>query len=173
MICRCGWSLIRCWDLADGRWKIVANTLGDLTKRENRYEHHFFDRKRSVDSGSYPYAVASTGSGYNEADTFDVQFVFDPEVRPMPSHCRQRPSPRPDEYRRLAAASRHCARTMRSNLDNSQTSDSRYAVRPFAYVDEDSTTRGDARGRCSTTTAKWCASRMAWCRSRAIAAARM
>ena len=43
MICRCGWSGIRCW-ASPGRWKIVANTLGDLTKRENRYEHHLFGR---------------------------------------------------------------------------------------------------------------------------------
>ena len=41
--------------MTDGRWKIVANTLGDLTKRENRYEHHFY---RPGGDREYPFAVA-------------------------------------------------------------------------------------------------------------------
>ncbi|HEY4234455.1 MAG TPA: prepilin-type N-terminal cleavage/methylation domain-containing protein, partial [Lacipirellulaceae bacterium] len=51
-----------------GRWKIVANTLGDLTKRENRYEHHSYapSPPSPLQPGRfYPFAVASSGSNYS------------------------------------------------------------------------------------------------------------
>ncbi len=50
---------------SDGRWKIVANTLGDLTKRENRYGHigYGFDNFASTPQFSrlYPYPIVSLG----------------------------------------------------------------------------------------------------------------
>ncbi len=46
----------------NGRWKIVANTLGDLTKRENRYEHHGIAMIGGVAGRVYPYAAASIGA---------------------------------------------------------------------------------------------------------------
>ena len=54
-----------------GRWKIVANTLADLTRRENRYEHHNYrvdqqDRK-------FPFALISAGMGHS-----DPQVQFQP-----------------------------------------------------------------------------------------------
>jgi hypothetical protein len=49
----------------DGRWVILANTLADLTKRENRFEHHLH---RPDGAREYPYAVISTGGGYDDAD---------------------------------------------------------------------------------------------------------
>jgi type II secretory pathway pseudopilin PulG len=57
------------WDPLPGRWKIVANTLSDLTRRENRYEHHNYrvdqqDRK-------FPFAVISAGM---EHPNTQVQF---------------------------------------------------------------------------------------------------
>jgi hypothetical protein len=50
-----------------GQWKVIANTLADLTKRENRFGHYGF-----VEGGTtrmYPFAVASVGSGYSSSQT--------------------------------------------------------------------------------------------------------
>ena len=63
------------WDptLDGGRWTIVANTLADLTKRENRYEHH------GIVAGSgrvHPFPMVS-GGGADAPGS--VTFVADPE----------------------------------------------------------------------------------------------
>jgi len=56
----------------DGRWTLAANTLADLTKRENRYEHHGF----VAGSGrQFPFVMASAGGNA----TSNVNFVVDPE----------------------------------------------------------------------------------------------
>ncbi|HEY3395160.1 MAG TPA: prepilin-type N-terminal cleavage/methylation domain-containing protein [Lacipirellulaceae bacterium] len=69
------------WDHNIQRWKIMANTLGDLTKRENRYGHF------GVFPGSggnnptkriFPYSLVSFGSGYQGSG--DLAFAVDPEV---------------------------------------------------------------------------------------------
>ena len=62
-----------------GQWKIVANTLADLTKRENRYEHHgFLFRSGNPSIRTYPFTVASVGSVYN--NSAQLKFVVDPEI---------------------------------------------------------------------------------------------
>ncbi len=61
----------------NGRWKIVANTLGDLTKRENRYEHHGIAMIGGNPGRVYPYAAASIGTGYTSGN---VQLVSDPDT---------------------------------------------------------------------------------------------
>lgn len=69
------------WDYNIQRWKIVANTLADLTKRENRCGHFGFRFDTSSGTGSsriYPYPMASFGSGYSGNST-PVAFVIDPE----------------------------------------------------------------------------------------------
>jgi prepilin-type N-terminal cleavage/methylation domain-containing protein len=68
------------WDHNVRRWKIMANTLGDLTKRENRYGH--FGVFPGTGSGNpskriFPYALVSLGSGYQGRD---LAFAVDPEV---------------------------------------------------------------------------------------------
>jgi len=70
------------WDYSLQHWKIVANTLGDLTKRENRFAHYGY----LVDAASskpgrriYPFAVISNGSGYS-GNSGDVKFIADPEI---------------------------------------------------------------------------------------------
>jgi type II secretory pathway pseudopilin PulG len=69
------------WDHNIERWKIMANTLGDLTKRENRFGHYGFRMAQGGGSGSryFPYPIVSLGSRYQEK-TADVGFVPDPEV---------------------------------------------------------------------------------------------
>ena len=66
-------------DAPNGRWKIVANTLGDLTKRENRYEHigYGYDASRAGHSRIYPFAVVSLGSGHRRRQR---QIASDPEI---------------------------------------------------------------------------------------------
>ncbi|MCH2184006.1 MAG: prepilin-type N-terminal cleavage/methylation domain-containing protein [Mariniblastus sp.] len=49
------------WDPQLARWKIVANTLADLTRRENRYEHHHY--RADQQDRTFPFAVISAGMG--------------------------------------------------------------------------------------------------------------
>lgn len=57
--------------LENGR--IVPNTLVDLTRRENRYEHMPSDFASNPPSLNYPHPFASRGSGY--AGTVNVQVI--------------------------------------------------------------------------------------------------
>lgn len=66
------------WDQTlgnDGRWTIVANTLADLTKRENRFEHHGY--ASNLQERAFPFAVASSGT---QAAGGDLAFGFDREL---------------------------------------------------------------------------------------------
>ncbi|QDV79960.1 PilW family protein [Botrimarina mediterranea] len=64
-----------------GRWVLKSNTLGDLTERENRYEHHGYigiaAAYGTIDR-YYPFALASGGVTPNSVS--DVLFVSDPEI---------------------------------------------------------------------------------------------
>ena len=61
----------------DGRWTIVANSLADLTKRENRYEH-FGPVFNSSRSRQFPFTAISAGSNIMAGD--GVSLVLDPEL---------------------------------------------------------------------------------------------
>ena len=63
----------------DGRWVLKANSLADLTKRENRYEHHgLIPNPDGLTLGrNYPFSAASSG-WYK--DRGSVVFVNDPEL---------------------------------------------------------------------------------------------
>ncbi len=66
------------WDYSTQNWKIVANTLGDLTKRENRFCHFgFLLGNPSV--RRYPFPLVSIGSDYSGSSP-DVAFLADPEI---------------------------------------------------------------------------------------------
>ena len=60
-----------------GRWLLKANSLANLTKRENRYGHHGYYFDPNNPTRSYPFAAVSNGDGYANNDS--VQFAFDPE----------------------------------------------------------------------------------------------
>jgi prepilin-type N-terminal cleavage/methylation domain-containing protein len=117
-----------------GRFKIVANTLADLTKRENRYEHHFL-RAPSA-KREYPFALTSFGSGYSSM-TERVQFVHDSEVgSPIDvgeatAHINTSSPIRPVAGYSIPAL----------NLDGNR----RYSSRPFAYVEGTSAAMATAR----------------------------
>lgn len=59
----------------NGRWKLVANTLADLTKRENRYEHfgHIFNST----ARRFPFPMVSSGN--YATGSYDIQFHTDRE----------------------------------------------------------------------------------------------
>jgi hypothetical protein len=116
---------------SDGRWKIVANTLGDLTKRENRYEHHFY---RPGGNREYPYAVISSGSDY---EGYDVTFVADPEIGgPAPSARAQA---------NLIDSAGVDDVVANFSIDPSNLGGPRYLARPYAYIEEDSGTLATSR----------------------------
>jgi prepilin-type N-terminal cleavage/methylation domain-containing protein len=119
---------------SDGRWKIVANTLGDLTKRENRYEHHFFRH----DSGrEYPFAVASTGSEYEGTDVAIVTDPdFDPPAYPMPTPADVDAVLRDDTFDDSVAD---------YVINAPDTPNGPYHLRPLVYVAEDSITVATTR----------------------------
>lgn len=58
-----------------GAWTIVANSLADLTKRENRYEHHGYDSE--TNSRNFPFVMVSAGG---DSSNDGVNFVTDPEM---------------------------------------------------------------------------------------------
>jgi hypothetical protein len=131
-------------DAPNGRWKIVANTLGDLTKRENRYEHHYF---RPVAFASkpvgreFPYAAISTGSSYGGNN---VAFVTDPEaqvgrVAPAASATANL---RNDPTLGIIALVENYS-IAPGNID--PVSGPKYLVRPFVDVNDDSLTIATAR----------------------------
>lgn len=74
----------------NGRWVLRANSLADLTKRENRYEHHGFVpqpqtiaiRQGTVGPAAdryFPFA-ANSGGVHSGSSTLNLSFVADPEL---------------------------------------------------------------------------------------------
>ena len=117
----------------NGRWKIVANSLGDLTKRENRYEHHFFAPAPpgGLPPGRfYPFAAASAGSGYSSGP--GITFVNDPDIS-LPTSYQAA----------IAAAQLNSFNGVGAFTVN--TPGKGYPFRPFAYVNGASSTLATAR----------------------------
>ncbi|MCI0492616.1 MAG: type II secretion system GspH family protein [Planctomycetes bacterium] len=108
------------WDANIQRWKIMANTLGELTKRENRFGHFGLHVSGNNPSRIFPYAAVSWGEQY-AGDT--VSLVVDPE-----------------------AGSSSTTADVSANVNTNGTVVSYtvvnpgdgYTTRPLAYVDEDS-----------------------------------
>ena len=102
-----------------GQWKIVANTLADLTKRENRYEHHGFFLKSMA--RAYPYSAASIGSDYGSKG---LKFVVDPEIGRADS---------PAQGDATIGTGANAGRVQQVVLTDGGE---KYLIRPFAYVDD-------------------------------------
>ena len=69
-------------DNGKGRWKIMANTLGDLTKRENRFCHfgYYIGPSDAVaPSRNFPFQFETIGSKY-PGSKVDVNLAIDPEA---------------------------------------------------------------------------------------------
>jgi prepilin-type N-terminal cleavage/methylation domain-containing protein len=121
---------------SDGRWKIVANTLGDLTKRENRYEHHFF---RHGNQRTFPFAVASIGSGYTGGS---VNFVLDPEIADAYTVADPAQATAIRDSNAAANVNNYISAYTIANPDDANGP---YRLRPFAFVASNSGTVATAR----------------------------
>jgi prepilin-type N-terminal cleavage/methylation domain-containing protein len=122
------------WDQNIQRWKIMANTLGDLTKRENRFGHFFYRPVPSKGNArpvgrEYPYAMVSTGSGYS-GNSASVQFLTDPDPNLTPATTA------------IATANLNSGTVVSYTVTVPGTL---YPVRPFAFVSADSTTIATAQ----------------------------
>jgi hypothetical protein len=112
------------WDHNIQRYKIMANTLGDLTKRENRFGHFgVFPGTGSSNPARriFPYPLVSLGSGY-QGNGADLTFTPDPEVR----------GPTAESRANITAGTVVSYTIDPGNLNNPQVV---YQTRPFAYVD--------------------------------------
>jgi hypothetical protein len=131
------------WDRDIQRWTILANTLADLTKRENRYEHHAF---RPTDGERYyPFAAASVGSGYQGSNPA-VMCWPDPESPddPPPGYL----SPPPPYLAGRAEIRGGAAVTYNLSFPIPPPPNTQRQIfkwRPFAYVDGGSATLATAR----------------------------
>jgi hypothetical protein len=125
------------WDnnLTPPRWKIMANTLADLTKRENRYGHYGYlpDGGAGQPRRFYPYPAISWGFGYS-GNNAGVAFVSDPEVGGLGNNAQAQanledaPPPGPTGM----------VTSYTNNATNVTDSNRYYRSRPFAFVDADS-----------------------------------
>lgn len=106
------------------RWKIMANTLSDLTKRENRFGHYGF--RPGATERQFPYAITSAGSGYSGSSA-NVRFVMDPDNGFSP------PSNAAQAQANILNGS--VATYSVDSANYSDPHDRRYPVRPFAHVD--------------------------------------
>jgi prepilin-type N-terminal cleavage/methylation domain-containing protein len=124
------------WDHDIRRWKIMANTLADLTKRENRFGHYGFMLARRGEASAmrvFPYPLVSLGSGY-PGSSADVKFAPDPEVRGamQPAQATANVQSQP-----MLPGFVTSYRGQPANYDDALGGSSRrYPARPFPYVDE-------------------------------------
>jgi hypothetical protein len=114
-------------DGGKGRWKIMANTLADLTKRENRFCHfgYLYGPSSAIPpSRRFPFWAVSMGQNYAPG-TVSIGFASDPEI-PNPST----PAKAKGYVTTLGAAAGCVGAFVVDDMSSG------YKVRPFAYVDE-------------------------------------
>ncbi len=119
------------WDYTVGNWKIVANTLGDLTKRENRFCHfgYYFGKNASdLSRRIYPFAFISMGGGYSGSSQ-PVKFLSDPEIQP-PNNQAQATA----NLRTVAGLNGVVVSYTNDAANVDPNIDRRYYARPFVYV---------------------------------------
>jgi hypothetical protein len=115
------------WDHDIKRWKIMANTLADLTKRENRYGHYGYLVGASGATRAYPYPMVSWGRGYDDGD---LVFVIDPEMEAVASQPIQ-----PAAGEAEAGAPASISPLTKYTVTNTGGG---YPVRPFVYPESES-----------------------------------
>jgi hypothetical protein len=123
------------WDHNVQRWKIMANTLGDLTKRENRFGHYGFHFSGSGPKRLFPYAMVSTGLGYSGGSA-NVGFIVDPEIG-GPAGA--------DATAHVVNAPVLGGTVASYSVDHQQSLDYPFPVRPLAFVSTDSGMSATAR----------------------------
>jgi prepilin-type N-terminal cleavage/methylation domain-containing protein len=115
------------WDSSTSRWKILANTLGDLTKRENRFYHYGFwwcpSKQFSV--RRFPFPIVSRGSGIGS--DIHVLFAVDPEVA----------KPSNDAHGTALSDNGNVAAFAIDAPANYSDTSRRYTVRPYAFLGQE------------------------------------
>lgn len=133
------------WDhnLNPARWKIMANTLGDLTKRENRFGHYGYRAESNPANAKriFPYAVVSTGAGYS-GSTADLKFVADPEAGRPTGATQDAKGTANLKNGSVYSYSTDAAPAAPMNYTDIQR---RYATPPFVYVDKTSSVPATAQ----------------------------
>lgn len=135
----------------DGRWVLKANTLSDLTRRENRYEHHgFVPRQESLAllQGStiaadryFPFMAANGGIHDNSA-TPSLVFFADTELDDLPNY-----DPASGFQARIGAGT-----TFVVSHETSDPPDlGRYDARPLVVVDDPSDSPATVRAILNET----------------------
>jgi hypothetical protein len=118
------------WDGDIKRWKIMANTLADLTKRENRFCHFGYSYGSTGSNPAkrvYPFPAVSFGRDYS-GKTMPVSFAYDPEAGGAST------SPQAQAYTQsLGALSGMIVAYAIDPLDYTDTA-RQSNVRPFAYL---------------------------------------
>ena len=117
------------WDGDIQRWKIMANTLGDLTKRENRFGHFgvVYEDDPAKEFRAYPFPFVSMGVGC-PGSTKAVGFTSDPEVGGPGSSAQA------TAYLQSVGVLPGLAVAYGIDPANYTDPSRRYNVRPFAYV---------------------------------------
>lgn len=116
-----------------GRWVLKANSLADLTKRENRYGHHGYYFDPNNPTRSYPFAAVSNGDGYANNDS--VQFAFDPEFTGYRTSVLR--ANQDAEFDVILSGNSAVLYEPDSNdsLSDIISEDRRYPVRPFTFIE--------------------------------------
>jgi prepilin-type N-terminal cleavage/methylation domain-containing protein len=120
-------------DGGKGRWKIMANTLGDLTKRENRFCHfgYLYGPSSAIPpSRRFPFWSVSMGQ-YYRSGTVSVAFAGDPEIASPSTKARA------TGYVTTLGAAAGCVGAY--GVDDVSSG---YKARPFVYVAERSQAPG-------------------------------
>lgn len=141
-----------------GRWVLRANTLGDLTKRENRYEHHGYvdsprstnDVQRTYDAGTlsdvarfFPFAAVS--GGRFTTGSVNCQFVNDVEVLAATGLPNNSAAFRSVVVNLVGSTSASAVVAYEPDDDDVLDTNRRYAARPFVVVNNNSDTPATAR----------------------------
>jgi prepilin-type N-terminal cleavage/methylation domain-containing protein len=127
------------WDADIQRWKIMANTLGDLTKRENRFGHFgVVYQDTGNDFRIYPFPFMSMGVGVSGA-TQPLGFTSDPDILGPSTQAKA------TAYLQTVGSLPGVAVAYLTDPISYTDVNRRYNVRPFTYV------AGQPKGPTSAT----------------------
>ncbi len=116
-----------------GQWKIVANTLADLTNRENRFGHYAISIRAAIAATPTPLPRPEPIQRQRE-----LEILVEPDLTPAPSgNAIAKANMLPDS---ATSGQIHVATYSVSASSYDPSSGPRYPARPLAYVDATSAT---------------------------------
>lgn len=131
------------WDPIAGFWLIKANTLGDLTKRENRFDHQHVAAgdPRNGARSRFPYRSVDDGRGVSGVVV--IRHGADPAMRQVQDS--DNPIAFDDTNISGRAAARGGGTVDTYELGDANQRGQRMGNRPFVFIDEDSQQRPTTR----------------------------